>query len=38
MLEEVGFADIVLHGDHQEEPPTRDSDFVVFIGKKPVRD
>ena len=35
MLEDAGFADIVLHGDHQEESPTRDSDFVVLIGKKP---
>ncbi len=35
MLEEAGFADIVLHGDHTEERPTRDSDFVVLIGKKP---
>ena len=35
MLEDSGFVDIVLHGDHQEESPTRDSDFVVLIGKKP---
>ncbi len=34
MLERAGFVDIVLHGDHLEEAPTRDSDFVVFIAKK----
>jgi SAM-dependent methyltransferase len=35
MLERAGFVDIVIHGDHREEAATRDSDFVVFIGKKP---
>ena len=35
MLERAGFTDIVVHGDHREEPPTRDSDFVVIVAKKP---
>lgn len=35
LFERVGFTDIVLHGDHRAEAPTRDSDFVVLIGKKP---
>jgi SAM-dependent methyltransferase len=33
MLEEAGFGDIVLHGDHRDEPPTRDSTAVVFVAK-----
>ena len=35
MLEDAGFVDIVVHGDHEEHSPTRDSDFVVLVGKKP---
>jgi SAM-dependent methyltransferase len=35
MLERAGFTDIVVHGDHREEPATADSDFVVFVAKKP---
>lgn len=35
LLERAGFTDIVVHGDHREEPPTKDSDFVVFVAKKP---
>jgi hypothetical protein len=35
MLERAGFVDIVVHGDHREDAPTRDSDFVVFVAKKP---
>jgi SAM-dependent methyltransferase len=35
LLERAGFTDIVVHGDHREEAPTRDSDFVVFVAKKP---
>jgi hypothetical protein len=34
MLERAGFRDIVLHGDHCEEPPTPTSDFVVFVARK----
>lgn len=35
LLERAGFTDVVVHGDHREEPATRDSEFVVFIAKKP---
>jgi hypothetical protein len=35
MLERAGFADIVLHGDHQEKEPTADSDFLVYVAKRP---
>jgi ubiquinone/menaquinone biosynthesis C-methylase UbiE len=37
LLERAGFTDIVVHGDYREEPPTRDSDFVVFVARKPPR-
>jgi SAM-dependent methyltransferase len=37
MLERAGFTDIVVHGDHREEAPTRDSDFVAFAATKPIR-
>ncbi len=35
MLERAGFTDIVVHDDHCEEAPTSDSDFVVFVARKP---
>ena len=35
LLERAGFVDIVIHGDHREEPPTKDSGFIVFVAKKP---
>jgi SAM-dependent methyltransferase len=35
LLEHAGFTDIIVHGDHGEEPPTKDSDFVVFVATKP---
>ena len=35
MLERAGFTDIVIHGDHREEAPTKDSDFIIFVAKKP---
>ena len=35
LLERAGFIDIVVHGDHREDAPTRVSDFVVFVAKKP---
>jgi SAM-dependent methyltransferase len=37
LLERAGFTDVVVHGDHREEPATRDSDFVVFVARKPQR-
>ncbi len=34
LLEQVGFEEIVVHGDHSEEPPTANSDFLVFVAHK----
>jgi hypothetical protein len=34
MLERAGFADVVLHGDHREEPPGPDSTTVVFVATR----
>lgn len=34
LLERAGFTDIVIHGDHREEPATKESDFVVLVAKK----
>jgi SAM-dependent methyltransferase len=35
LLERAGFEDLVVHGDYVDEPPTRDSKFLVFVAKKP---
>jgi SAM-dependent methyltransferase len=35
MLERAGFADVAVHGDHKDEEPTPDHDFLVFVAKKP---
>jgi SAM-dependent methyltransferase len=35
MLERAGFADVVVHGDHTEQEPTADSDFLVYVAKRP---
>ena len=35
MLERVGFADVTLRGDYTDEEPDGDTDFVVFIARKP---
>ena len=35
LLDRAGFGDIVVQGDHRDEPATKDSDFLVFIAKKP---
>jgi SAM-dependent methyltransferase len=34
LLEHAGFEEVVVHGDHREEPPTADSDFLVFLAQK----
>jgi hypothetical protein len=34
MLERAGFADVVVHGDHEEQEATPDHDFLVFVAKK----
>ncbi len=35
LLERAGFTDVVVHGDHREEAATGDSDFLIFVGKRP---
>jgi hypothetical protein len=35
LLERAGFEDVVAHGDHRDEPATRDDDFLLFVAKKP---
>jgi SAM-dependent methyltransferase len=35
LLERAGFSVVAVHGDHSEEPATGDSDFVVFVARKP---
>jgi len=32
ILERAGFAEVVVHGDHVETPPTPDDEFVVFVA------
>lgn len=34
LLAQVGFADVVVRGDHSEEEATGDHDFLVFIARK----
>ena len=34
LLERAGFDDVVVHGDHRDEPATRDDDFLLFVAKK----
>lgn len=35
MLEAAGFTDIELRGDYTDEEPTGDTEFVVFLARKP---
>jgi SAM-dependent methyltransferase len=35
MLERAGFSDIQVRGDYTDEAPTGDTEFVVFIARKP---
>jgi hypothetical protein len=34
LLEQGGFADVAVQGDHNEAEATSDDDFIVFIAKK----
>jgi SAM-dependent methyltransferase len=34
MLERAGFADVVVQGDHNDEPATSEDEFLVFIARK----
>jgi SAM-dependent methyltransferase len=33
MLEQAGFTDVTVLGEHQDRPPTSDDDFIVFVAK-----
>jgi hypothetical protein len=33
MLEDAGFTDVVVHGEHQERPPTSEDEFIVFVAR-----
>jgi SAM-dependent methyltransferase len=33
MLEQAGFANVAMYGEHQDRPPTSDDDFIVFAAK-----
>jgi SAM-dependent methyltransferase len=35
MLEQAGFTDVALRGDYTDEEPDANTDFVVFIARKP---
>jgi hypothetical protein len=35
LLELAGFADVTLRGDYTDEEPDPDTEFVVFIARKP---
>jgi SAM-dependent methyltransferase len=35
LLERVGFTDVTLRGDYTDEEPNADTNFVVFIARKP---
>jgi SAM-dependent methyltransferase len=35
MLERVGFTDVALRGDYTDDEPTAETEFVVFIARKP---
>ena len=34
MLARTGFADVTVHGEHEERDPTGDDDFLVFVARK----
>jgi hypothetical protein len=34
MLEQAGFADVAVEGDHNGEPATADDAVLVFVGRK----
>lgn len=34
MLEQAGFDDVEVQGDHNDAEPTPDDDFLVFVAKK----
>ena len=36
MLERAGFVEVTVLGQHNDEPPTRDDDFLVFVARRPL--
>jgi hypothetical protein len=35
MLERAGFNEVALRGDYTDEEPDANTDFVVFVARKP---
>jgi hypothetical protein len=35
LLENAGFVDVEVRGDHNDAEPTGDDDFLVFLARKP---
>ena len=35
MLENAGFTDVEVRGDHNDAEPTADDDFLVFLARRP---
>jgi hypothetical protein len=35
LLELAGFTDVTLRGDYTDEEPSPDTEFVVFVARKP---
>jgi hypothetical protein len=35
MLERAGFAEVELHADYTDDAPTAQTEFVVFVARKP---
>jgi SAM-dependent methyltransferase len=35
MLEQAGFVDVEARGQHNDEPPTPDDEFLVFLARRP---
>jgi len=33
MLEQAGFSDVTVYGEHEDRPPTSDDDFIVFEAR-----
>lgn len=34
LLEQAGFVDVTMHGEHEARPATADDDFVVFVARR----
>ena len=38
MLERAGFVDVDVRGQYNDEPPSPEDDFLVFVARKPLSD